>query len=102
MTHPQWRLRSLRNSRVDFTAKRPKIDGLRKKRLGDWGHVARFAAYVCQSRSLKLAPWDLPPSAVSENDGSTVDAAAVALLRRMLKAGVSRYHPDPLAALARR
>ena len=40
-----------------------------------------------------------PPCVVSE-DGPERDQAAQKLVRRMLVVGVSRYDPDPLAALA--
>ena len=64
-----------------------------------WERVARFAARCCQSRMLNLPPWDLPPCSVSEDDDSESDAEAVKLLRKMLAAGVSRYAPDPMAAI---
>ena len=65
-----------------------------------WAEVATFASFCVQGTSLNLMPWDLPPCCASEDDDSKVDAAAVKLLRMMLAAGVSRWHPDPLAALA--
>ena len=64
-----------------------------------WESVARFAASCCQSRTLKLQPWDTPPCGVSEDDDGESNADAVKLLRKMLAAGVSRFHPDPLAAI---
>jgi hypothetical protein len=60
--------------------------------------VATFAASCCQSRSLNLDPWEEPPC-----HGDSVhqpDPAAKKLLEQMLAAGVSRWHPDPMAALA--
>ena len=62
-----------------------------------WESVARFAASVCQSDSLHLEPWSLPPC-----HGDSVhhpDRAAKRLLQKMLAAGISRWHPDPMAAL---
>jgi len=64
-----------------------------------WEEVVRFAAFCCQGRSLHLMPWDLPPCCASEGDDSDIDAEAVKLLRKMLAAGVSRWHPDPMAAI---
>ena len=61
-----------------------------------WRAVAEFAAYCCQCRSLKLWPWEDPPCH-SEPDG---DGPGSALLRKMIAAGISVSHPDPLAALA--
>ena len=43
-----------------------------------WAEVARFAASCCQSRSLHLEPWSLPPCSVSEDDDGDIDADAVA------------------------
>jgi hypothetical protein len=66
-----------------------------------WEEVAAFAAYVCQCRALNLRPWQEPPSVACEDDPADRDPDARRLLRRMLKTGVSRYDPDPLAALAK-
>ena len=66
-----------------------------------WREVAEFAAYHCQYQALNLKPWESPPCWVDEDDPDERDKAARALLSRMLTAGVSRYHPDPLAALGR-
>jgi len=72
-----------------------------------WIEVARFAAHRCQEISLHLAPrqcW--PPSRVAVDDVDKPGyehrgiGQSAALLRRMLAAGISRYHPDPIAALA--
>ena len=83
--------------RAESDARAWQIDSMLEDR--PWAEVARFAASCCQSRSLHLEPWSLPPCSVSEDDDSDVDADAVKLLREMLAAGVSRYHPDPLTAL---
>jgi hypothetical protein len=64
-----------------------------------WNEVARFASYSCQSDALNLKPWDEPPCVAREHDPNERDKKAQRLLRKMLAAGVSRYHPDPLAAL---
>jgi hypothetical protein len=60
-----------------------------------WFEVARFAAAHCQCRALRLLPWQLPPVWVGVGD----DPQAEKLWERMQRAGISRYHPDPLAAL---
>ena len=65
-----------------------------------WHEVAETAAYHAQMRSLNLDPWREPPCWQDEDDPRPKDRDAQRLLRRMLKAGVSRYHPDPMAALA--
>jgi len=87
------------------------IDPGRKEQLEyklkdeSWHKVAEFAAYSCQMQSLKLKPWEDPPCWADEDEDYYIEDAskcrdAQRLLRRMLKAGVSRYHPDPMAALA--
>jgi hypothetical protein len=83
-------------------AKRDRAEQLEGKLVqGDsWIEVAEFASYSCQIRALNLKPWQSPPCTEDEDDPTPRDRAAQALLRRMLRAGVSRYDPDPLAALA--
>ena len=61
-----------------------------------WEETATFAAFSAQSRALALQPWESPPCIA---DGFHGDAASRKLLRQMLAAGISRYHPDPLGAL---
>jgi hypothetical protein len=58
--------------------------------------AAAVAAYDCQARSLDLAPWEAPPCAA----GIRGKGRAARLLRRMLKRGISRWHPRPLEAIA--
>ena len=71
-----------------------------------WREVAEFAAYSCQIDALSLKPWQSPPIHIDEDADEPdsaerePDTAARKLLRRMLAAGVSRYDPNPLAALA--
>jgi hypothetical protein len=71
-------------------------------------HRVRFAAYGCQMRSLRLAPWQYPPCLINAADIDQLLAGgddlhgkrtAAQLLRRMLDLGISQYHPDPMAAL---
>lgn len=59
----------------------------------------KCAAFHRQVEALDLKPWQAPPCVVSATDPHERDKDAQRLLRRMLKAGVSRYHPDPMAAL---
>jgi hypothetical protein len=49
--------------------------------------------------SLRLPQWINPPCWVHEDDPEEDDKDEQELLRRMLAAGLSRYEPDPLAAL---
>src|SRR5262245_44578858 len=60
-----------------------------------WREVAEFAAWHCQIESLSLMPWELPPCA---SDG-VGDEKHAKLYRQLTTAGVSVFHPDPVAAL---
>jgi hypothetical protein len=66
-----------------------------------WAIVATFASFSCQCRALHLKPYETPPCHCNNPDkpGPNYEDAA-RLQRRMLKAGVSKWHPDPLAAIA--
>lgn len=70
-----------------------------------WEEVAQSAVYSTQMDNLRLKPWECPPCQVGDR-GADLDrrdlhryAAAAALKKRMLDAGISHLHPDPLAAL---
>jgi hypothetical protein len=65
-----------------------------------WFEVAHLAAYICQTDSLKLH--EEPPMHMDENDPDDVGEEARQLLCRMLAAGLSRYEPDPVLALAKK
>ena len=59
-----------------------------------WLSVAHFCVFSLQMDALSLKPWEHPPAW-----GGTPDADALA--DRLREAGLSRYDPDPAAALAR-
>jgi hypothetical protein len=69
-----------------------------------WEDLALFAVGCQQDRNLRLKPWESAPYSTEDVDEPSDDwgyrPQEVALLRRMLAAGISRYHPDPLAAIA--
>jgi hypothetical protein len=65
-----------------------------------WRATAEFCASLQQSEALQLRPWQQPPCDVDPDSTAPRQVEAVKLLRRMLAAGVSRWHPDPLAAVA--
>jgi hypothetical protein len=77
-------------------------------KLAHEGFIAAgtFAAYCMQCDTLRLKPWEAPP--MDAQSGDVIDPnvygyrpGEVALCNRLLAAGLSRYEPDPLAALAR-
>jgi hypothetical protein len=61
-----------------------------------WEEAAKIAAYDLQHRALDLAPWQKPPCAAQPDE----PGPAGHLLRRLLRHGISRWHPDPLKAIA--
>jgi hypothetical protein len=61
--------------------------------------VGKSAAYHCQIVSLGLLPWEIPPCyAMARPAVYDHQRASRRLLGRMLDAGVSKWHPDPVAA----
>jgi hypothetical protein len=96
---------AVETTRRESPGRRQQIDSFLSSR--PWEDVATFAASCAQSRALDLPPWQPPPCHISNIESAlkVVDEqsgwrAAALLLQRMLDAGVSRWHPDPLAALA--
>ena len=75
--------------RAEQLATMAKVDGI--------DYAKRFAVYLCQTQNLHTKPWEDVPCH-GDPDGSTPEDK---LLRRMLAAGLSRYEPDPLGALAK-
>jgi hypothetical protein len=72
-----------------------------------WLEAAIDASHICQTSKLHLRPWECwPPCAVEvgETDAPGLEhrgiSKSAALLRKMLSLGISRWHPDPIAALA--
>jgi hypothetical protein len=70
-----------------------------------WIEVAQFASYGQQCRSLNLRPWQSPPAWAELGDQDDAAGpifgrrAAAELLARMLALRISRWHPDPIAAI---
>ena len=62
---------------------------------------------IASARALQVRPWETVPVHVHEDDRIPVDndvhreGRAIKLLRRLLAAGLSRYEPSPLTALAK-
>jgi hypothetical protein len=69
-----------------------------EQQTGEW------AAGVLQVQALKLKPWEAAPSSTVDTknpaDVYGYRPREVGLLRRLLAAGLSRFEPDPLGALA--
>lgn len=59
------------------------------------------AAYSMQCKNLQLKPWQLPPRSLWGCEVRECDRQAYKILKRMERAKISIFHPDPLAALAR-
>ena len=89
---------AMERTRAESPGRSKQIDA--KLKDEPWEEVAWFAAYCAQIELLKLKPWQQPPCHADEDDPNERGKAAQKLLREMLAAGVSRYHPDPLAAIA--
>jgi hypothetical protein len=71
----------------------------------DWWHALTFAAYHRQTNNLHLKPWETPPCHIDEDgiddaaDDIHGNKPALRLLKEMLDLGISRWHPDPVAAI---
>jgi hypothetical protein len=82
-----------------------------KRRLGEgrepWADIARHAALSCQLQSMGLKPWQVASCEVEINqidppgDEHHRTRHASLTLERLLNSSLSRYEPDPPAALAR-
>jgi hypothetical protein len=69
-----------------------------------WLETALFASYSAQMDALNLFPGTFPPCWIEGQGDVAADPdnrATFRLLQRMEAANVSRYEPDPLAALRR-
>ena len=81
----------------DDPGRREQIERKLKK---DWVEAAETASYDAQCRVLGLKPWQSPPCYGDAFPGHDGHANAAVLLRKLLDAGLSRWDPDPLVALA--
>ena len=89
------------------TATREQIEA--KLRDEPWQAAGEFAAYAAQCDSLGLRPWQTPPCWITDLAATLRlpfgdprgEREAAELLRKMLNCGLSRFEPDPLAALDR-
>jgi hypothetical protein len=76
-----------------------------KLRCEGFAAAGEFAAYAAQCETLRLKPWQAPPSHVRATDPDPnvygCRPAEIALRDRLVQAGLSVFEPDPLSALAR-
>jgi hypothetical protein len=70
--------------------------------------VGQFASCHRQRKMLRLKPWEPPPCHIDDADETLAQPeqlddgkhAAARLLKQMLALGVSKWHPDPVKAIA--
>jgi hypothetical protein len=97
--------RAIEIARQESPARAKQIED--KLRCESFEATGEFAAYCTQCSNLRLKPWQAPPCHV-RGDAANLDPTCygyrpgeVALRDRLLAAGLSRFEPDPVAALAR-
>jgi len=100
--------RAIELKRARSPADRREVDEMLKTNA--WFEVAEDAVYCCQRSLIAPRLWqptvaDIPPDQVEAiiargDDGLAGNYAAAKLLRRMLKAGLSKYEPQVLQKLA--
>jgi hypothetical protein len=91
--------------------KHRELSGDFRRRLDEgrepWADIARAAALSCQLRVLAIKPWQPAPAEVEVNQTDPPGYEhrrtrhASLTLEKLLNAGLSRWEPDPPAALAR-
>jgi|SRR6266851_579011 len=96
-------------TRRESPARRQQIDDFLSSPMWirPWFDVATFCASCAQSRALNSPPWQPPPcnigniaAALDDPDEQRGYRAAALLRQRMERCGVSRWHPNPVAAIA--
>jgi hypothetical protein len=99
--------RALRIARAESAEEAAHIDRLMAARGWQW--AAESAVYHLQCKALRLRPWQPPPCWIRDlegdlaagDDGISGRYRAALLTQRLLRAGLSRFEPDPVAALER-
>jgi hypothetical protein len=92
--------RALVIARAESAQERDRLDDI-EARAG-WVSAAQSASYHLQVKTLRLKPWHCPPCDCRSDEighGYGHSRAEVMLRRRLLKANLSLYEPDPVAAL---
>ena len=86
--------------------RREQVDHLMKHE--GWFTAADFCCYCCQSELIRPRLWQPTPRDITDIEGTLAKGddglggsyRAALLLKRMLAAGLSRYEPRPVEALA--
>jgi hypothetical protein len=102
--------RAIDIARAQSAEERAHID--RELAEDGWQHAAETAAYHCQDSALRLKPWQTPPCWLRTDAAVQVALLtpppdvrgrqmAAELVQELLAAGLSRFEPDPLRALAK-
>jgi hypothetical protein len=92
--------RALELARAVSEAERTRFDAIETRE--GWQEAAERAAYRLQVKTLKLRPWQCPPCDCRSDEvgqGYGHSRGEVMLRHRMLKARISLFEPDPIAAL---
>jgi hypothetical protein len=92
--------RALVIARAESVQEREHLDGIEAR--SGWQEAAESAAYHLQCKTLRLKPWHAPPMHCRSDEvgvGYGCSRIEVMLRRRMLKAGLSLFEPNPVAAL---
>lgn len=100
--------RAIELKRARSPADRREVDDMLKTH--SWFEVAEDAVYCCQRSLIAPRLWQKQPHDIEVDEIETIIARgpdglggeyqAAKLLRRMLKAGLSKFEPQPLQALA--
>jgi hypothetical protein len=98
--------RALTIARAESDEERAHLDHIEGR--SGWQEAAESAVYHLQCKALRLRPWEPPPCWIRDleadlaagDDGVGGRFRAAKLTQRLLKANLSRFEPDPLAALA--
>jgi hypothetical protein len=84
----------------ESVGRRRQVESMLQER--PWEAVGRFCATLLQGGSLRLKPWESAPAEVTNLDSRYPDERMAAqLVQELSTLGLSKYEPDPLAAIER-
>jgi hypothetical protein len=94
-------------ARNEDRGRREQVDAMLRDQSRSWEQVGHFCAYHCQTRALGLPPWQRPPCLIEDPeaglrgpDDLSGRHNAARLLQRMRQLRISKFDPDPMAAIA--